>query len=433
MQVSVENTGSLERKLTVQIPAADIKGKVDNRLRELSKQVRIKGFRPGKIPMNVMQQRYGAQVRNEIMGEAVQNSLEEAIQSEDLRPATMPRLEPLAEMGPDDDLEFSAIIEVLPELETVQVAELKVEQAEAEVTDADVDDMLETLQQQRTIWEKVDRTPEEGDQVLIQYIAQTDDGPVPEMGKHRLAILMGDSGFESLEKAVAKLKAEDTSTTRISFPDHYREEVLAGKKLEVELEVVSVSESTVPEIDEEFIQSFGIQSGELDDLRSEVRANLERELKQARTSVAKVNLITALIDAHPDLEVPEGMVRSEATNMAARAAGGQGEEPDDAQVEAFMEMALRRVRGGLIMSELARQNEISIDGARVREAIDSVADTYEEPDEVRQMYFANPQLLQQVENAVLEEQVVDWVMENADVSSKSMSFKEVIEAAAQNR
>ena len=218
MQVSVENTGSLERKLTVQIPAADIKGKVNNRLRELSKQVRIKGFRPGKIPMNVMQQRYGAQVRNEVMGEAMQSSLEEAIQSEDLRPASMPRVEPLAEMGPNDDFEFSAIIEVMPELETVKVAELKVEQAEAEVSDEDVDEMLDTLQQQRTVWDKVDRTPEKGDQVLVQYIAQTDDGPVPNMGKHRLAILMGDSGFDSLEKAVSKLKAEGHHDDQDQFP-----------------------------------------------------------------------------------------------------------------------------------------------------------------------------------------------------------------------
>lgn len=433
MQVSVENTSSLERRLTVQIPAADIKSKVDERLRELSKRVRIKGFRQGKIPMNVMQQRYGAQVRNEVMGETMQSSLEEAIQSEDIRPASMPRLEPMAESGPNDDLEFSAIVEIVPELETVKVSELAVEKAEAEVADGDVDEMMETLQQQRTTWEKVDRTPKKGDQVLVEYVAQTDEGRVPRHGKQRLAIIIGDSGFEALEKAVAKLKAEGTSETSLKFPDDYREDALAGKKADVELEVISVSERAVPEVDEEFIKSFGIESGELDDLRKEVRANLERELKQAKTSLAKVTLINALIDAHPDLEVPASMVRGEAKNIAAQASRGQNEQPDDAQIEAQMDAALRRVRGGLIMSELARQNEIRIDGARVRETIETVAETYEEPDEVRQMYFSNPQLLQQVENAVLEEQVVDWVMENANVSSKSMSFREVIEAASRNR
>lgn len=433
MQVSVENTSSLERRLTVQIPAADIKSKVESRLRELSKRVQIKGFRPGKIPMNVMQQRYGAQVRNEVMGEAMQSSLEEAIQSHEIRPASMPRLEPMEESGPNDDVEFTAIIEVVPELETVEVSELEVERAEAEVTDEDVDDMMDTLQKQRTTWEKVDRSPQEGDQVLVEYVAETKEGRVPRAGKQRLAIIMGNSGFEALEKAVSKMKAEETSKTKLKFPDDYREDALAGNKADVELEVISVSESSVPEIDEDFIKSFGIESGELDDLRNEIRANLERELRQARTSLSKVKLINALIDSHPDLEVPASMVRSEAANMAAQASGGRGEAPGDEEIEPFMEQATRRVRGGLIMSELARQNEIRIDGARVRETIETVAETYEEPDEVRQMYFSNPQLLQQVENAVLEEQVVDWVMENAKVTAKPMSFKEVIEAASHNR
>lgn len=430
MQVSVENTSALERRLTVQIPAEDIKSKVESRLRELSKQVRIKGFRPGKVPMNVVRQRYGKQVRQEIVTEAMQNSLQEAIQTEALRPASMPRLEPFEETRPDDDIEFSAIIEVYPELDTVDVSGLKVERPEAEVAESDIDDMLETLRRQRMTWEPVERSPKAGDQVLVEYVAETDEGRVPPAGHQRLAIIMGDSGFESLEKAVEKLKGGDEVETKLTFPDDYREAALAGKEANVELTVKSVSESQMPEVDEDFIKSFGIESGAEDDLRSEIRANLDRELKQARTSMVKVGLINKLIDAHPDLAVPESMVRDEAAGMAARASGKQDEQPDPEQIDAHMDQARRRVRGGLIMSELARQNGIRIDGARVREAIDSVAETYEEPDEVRQLYFGNQQLLQQVENAVLEEQVVDWVMENADVQARPMSFKEVIESAA---
>lgn len=430
MQVSVENTSALERRLTVEIPASDIQTKVDSRLRELSKQVRIKGFRPGKAPMNVIRQRYGKQVRQEIVTEAMQSSLQEAIQTEELRPASMPRLEPVSDADLENDIRFSALIEVYPELETVDVSTLKVERPEAEVTDADIDEMQETLQKQRIQWEAVDRTPEENDQVLVEYVAETDEGRVPPKGHQRLAIIMGDSGFEALEKAVAKMKAGDEKTAKLEFPDDYREPALAGKKAEVELKVTAVSESSLPEIDEEFVKSFGIESGDIEDLRKEIRANLERELKQARTSMVKVNLINGLIDAHPDLAVPESMVRNEATNMAAQVSGSQEEAPDPALVEANMDEARRRVRGGLIMGELARQNEIRIDGARVREAIDSVAETYEQPDEVRQLYFGNQQLLQQVENAVLEEQVVDWVMENADVQAKAMTFKEVIEGAS---
>lgn len=433
MQVSVENTGALERRLTVQIPAQDIQSKIDDRLRELSKQVRIKGFRQGKVPMNVIRQRYGKQVRQEIVNEAVQSGLQEAIQTQDLRPASMPRLEPLGESGPEKDLEFSALLEVYPELEVIGVTELEIETPEAEVTESDIDDMLDTLRQQRTRWEKADRSPQEGDQVLVEYVAQTDEGRVPAKGKQRLAIIMGDSGFESLEGAVTELSEGDKAEARLMFPEDYRESALSGKEADVELEVVKVSTPNVPEVDEAFIKSFGIESGELDELRQEIRANLDRELRQARTSLIKVELIGRLIDAHPDLQVPESMVRGEAANLAAQAGAESDEGPSAEQVDSFMDAARRRVRGGLIMSELARQNGIRIDGNRVRQAIDTVAETYEEPDEVRQMYFANQHLLQQVENAVLEEQVVDWVMENAKVTPRPMAFKEVIEGAARRR
>lgn len=433
MQVSIENTSALERRLTVQIPAEDIQSKVEERLRELSKQVRIKGFRPGKVPMTVIRQRYGKQVRQEIVTETMQDSLHEAIQTQDLRPASMPRLEPLDDLKADEDLKFSAMVEVYPELESVDVTSLQVERPEAEVTEADIDDMLETLREQRMTWKPAERSPKAGDQVLVEYVAETDEGRVPVQGHQRLAIIMGDSGFESLEKAVSGMKAGEDTETTLEFPGDYREAALAGKKATVKLDVKSVSAAEEPDVDEAFIKSFGVESGELDDLRKEIRANLERELKQARTSLIKVTLINKLIDAHPDLAVPESMVRNEAAAMAAQASGAQDEEPDEARIEAHMDKARRRVRGGLIMSELARQNEIRIDGARVREAIDTVAETYEEPDEVRQVYFGNQQLLQQVENAVLEEQVVDWVMDHANVQPREMSFKEVIEGAAHSR
>jgi trigger factor len=433
MQVSVENTSALERRLTVQIPAQDIQSKVDSRQRELSKQVRIKGFRPGKVPMNVIRQRYGKQVHQEIVTEAMQNGLQEAIQNESLRPASMPRLEPLSELKPEEDLEFSAIVEIVPELETVDVSSLSVERPEAEVAESDIDDMLQTLRDQRTRWKQVEREPQEGDQVLVEYVAQTEEGQVPPKGHQRLAIVVGDSGFESLEKAVEKSKAGEEVKTKLAFPADYGEAALAGREADVKISIKSISEAQVPEVDEEFVKGFGIESGEQEDLRKEIRANLERELKQARTSLTKVTLINALIDSQSDLAVPESMVRGEAAGMARQASKDPEQDPGQEAIDAQMDGARRRVRGGLLMSELARQNGIRIDGARVREAIDTVAETYEEPDEVRQVYFGNQQLLQQIENAVLEEQVVDWVIDHADVKPRPMSFKEVIEEAARKR
>jgi trigger factor len=432
MQVSVENAGGLERRLTVQVPEAEILEKVESRLRQLSKEVRIKGFRPGRVPMSVVQQRYGKQVRAEIVNETIQSSLQQAIQDEKLRPASMPRLD--GEPGDinSGDLEFQAIVEIYPEMGTLDVASLEIYRPETEVSEDDVDEMMLTLRNQRQEWEPVERTAQEGEQVLIEYVAETDEGRVPEEGRQRLAIIMGDSGFDELEKAVSEISpGEEKEALEISFPDDYREPSLAGNTAKVDLSVVSVSVGKIPEVDEAFINSFGVEDGTEESLRKEIRANLERELKQATNSLLKLQLIGELVKSRPDLEVPESIVRQEAASMAAQVAQSQGLEPDPAMAEAFMEQAQGRVRGGLLLGELAQQNGIRIDGARVRQAIETLASTYEQSADVVQLYYSNQQLLQQVENSVLEEQVVDWVMENAKVNPREMKFQEVINEAAQ--
>jgi trigger factor len=432
MQVSVENTGALQRKLTVQVPDEEIQDKVNTKLRELSKQVRIKGFRPGRVPMSVVKQRYGKQVRQDVVTETMQESLQQAIRDEALRPASQPQVDVEPEGLTSGDLEFSAMIEVYPEIAAIDAAALEIDTPESEVTDADVDDMLHTLREQRQSWSPVERTAAAGDQVLLEYSADTDEGRVPEEDTHRLAIIFGDSGFETLEKAVAKIPPGETKSVKLDFPENFREAELAGRKAKVELKVVSVSEPVLPEVDEEFIRSFGIEDGELDSLKVEIRENLERELKQARTSMLKMELIEKLIATTPDLEVPTSLVREEAAMMAAQLASRQGQdEPDPQLVESFMAPAEKRVRGGLLMGELARQNDIRANAAKVRDAIEMVASTYEEPSEVVQLYYSNHRLLQQVETSVMEEQVVDWVLENAKVTPRKMKFQEVISGATQ--
>jgi trigger factor len=217
----------------------------------------------------------------------------------------------------------------------------------------------------------------------------------------------------------------------LEFPENYREPALAGKKAQVDLQVVSVSEGSLPEVDEDFLNSFGITDGTLENLQQEIRDNLERELAQATNSLMKVRLIEALVKSMPDLEVPSSIVREDARSMATQAMSSQDVEPDESIIELFMEKAQGRVRGGLLLGELAQQNNISIDGTKVRQAIQTIAGTYEQPTEVMQMYYGNQQLLQQVENAVLEEQVVDWVLENAKVTSQKMTFQEVIGGATE--
>jgi len=434
MQVSVENSGGLERRVTVLIPEADIQEKVDARLQELSKQVKIKGFRPGRVPMSVVRQRYGKQVRMEIAQEAMQSSLQQAIQDEKLRPASMPQVAKMPEDINKGDIEFTAVVEVYPEFDTLDLSALEVEKPDASVSDQDVDEMLNTLREQRRSWDAVEREAKEGDQILFEYVAQTEEGRVPEQGHQRLAIILGSSGFESLEAALTGMKSDSETQAELQFPENFSEQALAGKSAKVDLKVTKVSESSLPEVDEEFISSFGIKDATVETLRTEIRANLERELKQAVTSLLKMRIIEALVASMPGLEVPDSLVRQEAASMASRAASQEGREAEPEESAAFMGKAGDRVRGGLLMGEIARQNQIRIDGGKVREAIDTIAQTYEDPAEVVQLYYGNQQLLAQVENAALEQQVVDWVVENAKVSAKEMKFQEVIsEAAGANR
>ena len=431
MQVSVENTGGLQRRLTVQVPGQEIQEQVESKLKELSKSVRIKGFRPGRVPLSVVRQRYGKQVRMDIVNETMQKSLQQAIRDEDLRPASTPQLDVEPERLDAGDLEFSALIEVYPEIETIEVGSIDLERPEAEITDEDVDDMLQTLREQRKTWQDVERKAQKGDRVLLEYAAEADEGRVPEEGGQRMAIIMGESGFDDLENALAELDAGESKNLELAFPENFREPKLAGSKVKTELKLVSVSEGELPEVNEEFIKSFGIEGGEVDTLKEEIRGNLARELKQAVNTLLKARLIDALLEARTDLEVPDSIVQQEATGMAAQATRSQDQAPDPAIVQAFVGPARERVKAGLLMGELARQNRIRIDAAKVRQAIETVANTYEQPAEVMQLYYGNQRLMEQVESSVLEEQVVDWVLENAKVTPRTMKFQEVITSATQ--
>ncbi len=433
MQVSVENTSDLERRLTVQIPGEEVREKINAKLRDLCKEVRIKGFRPGRVPLSVVKQRYGKQVRQDILNESVQINLQQAIQDEDLRPASMPRLEAAPADNDDGGFEFTALIEVFPEIGELDVGAMTLERPQAEVGDADVEEMLDTLRKQRTEWKAVERSAEKGDQVLLEYVAETKEGRIPAEGKQRFAVIMGESDFDALEKAIVSIPTGEEKNIKLTFPDNFREADLAGKKAKVDLEVISVSEGSVPELDKEFIESFGVKDGDLESFKTEIRNNLERELKQATSNLLKSRLIECLLKASPDLEVPPSVVREEAMGMVAQVVQSQGGEMDPEQmeqlVEPFMEQAEGRVRAGLLIGELAQQNNIIVDPGMVREAIETAASTYEEPAEVVQMYYSNQRLLQQVESSVMEEQVVDWVLENAKVTAKEMNFQEVITAA----
>jgi len=431
MQVSVENTSAIEKRLTIQVPAEEVQKQIDARLREIGKQVKLKGFRPGRIPFSVLRQRYGPQATQEVIQQTAQSSLQQAIEQESLRIAANPRLEEIPVLDKEKGLEINAIIEVFPELGSIDVAEIAIDRPIASVNDGDITEMLDTLKKQRINWEDVDRKPVKGDQALIDYTAETDEGTVPDKGKHRLAVILGESGFDALEKALGKMKAGDEKDLTLEFPGDYREPALAGKKADVSLVLSNVQEGSLPEVDEDFIKSFGVASGDVEELSSEIRKNLERELGQAINTQLKAQLADRLLEMHEDMEVPASIVTNEAHNMLNQMLRGAEVEVTEEMLEHFMEPARKRACSGLLLGELARQNKIVIDGAKVREAIEEIAQTYEQPREVVQMYYNDQRMLSSVENSVLENQVVDWVVNNAKVTDKSMSFQEVINAATQ--
>ena len=431
MQVTVESTSAIEKRLKIQIPAEEVNKQIDARLREIGKQVKLKGFRPGRIPFSVLRQRYGPQATQEVIQQTAQVSLQQAIEQESLRIAASPRLEEAPVLDQESGLEINAIVEIYPELSTIDVAEIVIERPDVSVTDDDVSHMLETLKNQKIKWTDVERKPKDGDQALVEYTAETDEGTVPEKGKHRLAVIIGESGFDDLEKAVRKMSAGDEKDLKLKFPVDYREPALAGKDVEIKLHLTHVQEGELPEIDEDFAKSFGIASGDSEELQTEIRNNLERELGQAVNTQLKTQLVDRLLEMHENLEVPESIVTNEASNMLQQMLRGAEIEATDEMLDQFREPARKRVRSGLLLGELARQNEIAIDGAKVREAIEEIAQTYEEPREVVQMYYSDQRMLQAVENSVLENQVVDWVVNNATVTDKSMTFQEAINAATQ--
>jgi trigger factor len=430
MQVSVENISTVETRLKIQVPADEVKKKIDARLREIGKQVKLKGFRPGRIPFSVLNQRYGTQAKQEIIQQTAQEALQQAVQQESLRIAANPRVES-EPVFDESGLEINAVIETYPELGSIDVSNIAIERPDVSVVDNDVAEMLETLKKQRIKWNAVERKPVDGDQALVEYTAKTDEETVPEKDNLRLAIILGESGFEALEKVVRKMSPNDKKDIKLEFPADFREPALAGKKAEVALTLAKVQESEIPEIDGEFARSFGVDSGDVEELKTEIRKNLERELGQAVSTQLKSQLAERLLEMHPDLEVPASIVTSEAHNMLQQMLRGAKLDITKEMLDHFKEPATKRVRTGLLLAELARQNKIKIDGPKVREAIELIAQTYEEPREVVQMYYSDQRLLQSVENSVLENQVVDWVVNNARVTDKSMSFQEVINAATQ--
>jgi trigger factor len=434
MQVSVENVSTLERKLTVSVPAERLESKVSERLRDLSRNVRLKGFRPGKVPAKVIEQRFGAQVRNEVVGDLIRDSFGEAVQQEKLRPAVAPSIETTG-MPENGEFRYVATFEVMPDIGTIDVSGLKVQRPVAEVQDSDIDTMIETLRAQRRSWEQVERAAAEGDMVMFESVAEVEGRRSPAEGVERSGTIVGSNALPAeIESGLVGLSAGDEKTVELTFPATHRDPSLAGKQGKIQLKVVRVSEGKLPDVDDAFIASFGITEGGIEKFRQEVRANLDRELRGALMARLKSDVVTKLLEAHSGLQLPAQMVEAEARAMAQNAerqAQSQGQKIAPVAHEALLPAARQRVAAAVLLGELARQNEVRLDRKRANEMLASIASTYEDPMQVVELYRNDPQLMQGLESRVIEDQLIDWIADHADLTEQQVSFADVMRQGAQ--
>ncbi len=429
MQASIETTGTLERRLSFSLPEDRLQGLVAGRLAEIARTTRIKGFRPGKVPAKVIEQRFGAQVREEAVGGLLREIFDAAIREHELRIVGSPRID----QGEQGELSFVATVELVPEFGDIDVTKLTVVRHTAEIGDADIDQMIDNLRQQRRSWAPVARGAQDGDLVALETWSQAGDERLPAEGTEKGTIVLGQGMmFEAIEKGLVGVAKGEEKTLDVEFPADWRVPVLAGKTVQVTVKVTEVSEESLPEVDEAFIKSFGVKGGDVEQFRSDIRANLERELKGALMNRLRREVGEQLIAAYGSVEMPPRLVENEARAMLAQQVeqarrGGQnvGEVPADAH-EGFKDAASKRVLVGLVVGEVARSNDLRLDPKRLNETMRLIASTYEEPEQVIEMYRNDPQLMSGLQNRVMEEQVIDWIAERAQHTEEALSFQDAI-------
>lgn len=434
MQVSVDTTSQIERRITVQVPAAEVDEAVATRLKDAAKTVRIDGFRKGKVPMSVIRQRYGSGVRDEVVGEVMRERYVRAITDNELNPAGFPQIEPTVnEEG--KDLEFVAILEVYPEIELASIEGTEVERPVVDVTEADVDEMIDTLRKQNAAWEEVERAAEDGDQVNIDFQGFLGDEPFEGGSAEGHELVIGSGSFiPGFEEQLVGASAGDEKEIRVTFPEDYQAEHLAGQEATFKVKVNSVKGQALPEVDADFVKNFGVEDGDLDRFRAEVKKNMTREASQAVDNRVKQQVLTALQKAN-EIPVPDALVQQETDGLKRQAAQqfGLGEDFDVSQLpnELFAEQAKGRVQVGLLLAEVIKSNELDASDDEIRAKVEELAEQYQDPSQVVEYYMGNDQMKTQVKSAILEEKAVDKLLEQASVEDVTMTYQEVLAAAQQ--
>jgi len=429
MQVSLETLSGLERKLTIEVPAEKIDNQVKSRLAEAARTFQMKGFRKGKVPIKVIKNRFGKGLRQEVLGEVMNESYYEALSKENVKPAGQPKIEP-TNLKEGENLEFTATFEVYPEIEPGDFSKIAVEKRQAEISEKDIDNMIQTLREQRKHFHGTDRAAKKGDRLTVDFVGKI-KGEEFEGGSAKDAQIIIGSGnmIPGFEDGLEGLKKGDSKTLKLKFPKDYHKEDLAGKACEFDVEVKAVAEEHLPELNEDFFKSFDVQEGGLESFREEVKKNMERELRNAIKNNVKTQVIDGLV-SETSVDLPKSMVDNEINNLRQQAmqqyGGGQKIDPSLLPAEMFQAQAEQRVSVGLILNEIIQRNKLKADPTKVREIVEGLAAGYENPQEVIAWYYSDKEQMAQIEVMALEESVIDLILEKAKVEEKSTSYEEAL-------
>ncbi|MCD4487124.1 trigger factor [Chromobacterium vaccinii] len=435
MQVQLETLSNLERRMNIALPMAAIETQVAERLKRVARGAKIQGFRPGKAPLKIVEMNYGAQVREEVMGEQVQQGFYKAVTEQSLRVAGYPRFEPVAAGDDKENFKFAATFEVYPEVKVGELAGKEIEKPNTVVGDAEIEKTIDILRKQRTRYNRVEREAAEGDRVIIDFKGAIDGVAFEGGSSENFPFVLGQGQMlAEFEAGVVGAKEGDIKSVEVSFPEDYHGKDVAGKKAVFEILVKNVAEATLPEVNEEFAKMLGIAEGDVEKMRGEIRKNVEREVKRRLQARIKENVMQALIDA-TELELPKALVSLEIGRLVEQARRdmqqrGMNVKDMPFPPELFAAQAERRVKLGLILSEMVEANKLEAKPEQVRGMITEFADSYEQPEDVLAWYYESQDRLEGPTSMVLEDNVVEFVLSQANVVAKDLSFDELMGSQA---
>ena len=428
MQVSLSATGGLERRLEVAVPATEVASEVEQRLKQISRTARLKGFRPGKAPYAVVRKQFGDQVHTEVVSDLMRSSFAKALSQEKLTPAANPRIEPLA-VGPGSDLKYAAVFEVMPEVKLASVDGIAVERPTSVVEESDIDAMIESMRRQRPIFTAVERAAQDTDRVVIDYKGTIDGQPFEGGEATDIQVVIGSKqSMTELEEGLKGATVGETRTVAVSFPEAHPNKAVAGKTAALQATIKKVEEHSLPAVDEEFGRAYGVEEGGVEALRAEVRKSMERELGDVIRNRVRAQVLDALYRQNP-VDVPRTLLEEQVQQLQIDTARRMGVR-DASQIpprQQFEEPARRRVALGLLMTQIVQAEQIKLEPERVQTRLNDLVAGYPEQqqEEARRSYHQNQDAMRQIQSAAIEDQVIDWVLGRANITDKPMTFKEI--------